>query len=521
MVTVQHRPHGSSLRRRVGAGLVCGLITAAALGGVTARAGGGSPTVTAVAPTAGQVSGGDTVVITGTNFVSGATVAFGNADATGVDWVDSTRMTAVTPPGSGTVNVTVTNPGDSTGVLASAYTYYPFAPEGVGQPVALLTPGGGQELVFWQGPLGEDHLHEAWYTFAPTLYSGYDTQWAGPQDLTTMLGIGSSGYLASAPTVTFTPDGGQQLAFWQGINGDLWEAWYTLATHTWNAQDLSAVRSLQGAGAVASTPTITFTPGGGQQLVFWRGSNDDIWEAWYTVATNTWSSADLNATWLGGTGAGTVASQLTVLLTPGGGQQLAFWKGTNGHVWEAWYTVATATWNVQDLTAARFPTATNTEFQPDVLLTAGAGQQLIFYAGASTGDLWEAWYTVATNTWNAQDLSTTRLGGFGAVGSIPVVAFTPDGNQVVYWQGLSNQHLDEAWFSLSSSTWTGEDLTVSDSLPAGALLGGPPSLVVRANGEQDIFWEGQLAALPPEADLWELAVVDEQPYVYDWSTGGG
>jgi hypothetical protein len=85
---------------------------------------GPAPTVTAVAPASGPWPGGTAVTITGTNFVSGATVTFGGTAATGVNVVDATSITATTPAhAGGTVDVTVTNPDTGSGTLSSGYTY--------------------------------------------------------------------------------------------------------------------------------------------------------------------------------------------------------------------------------------------------------------------------------------------------------------------------------------------------------------------------------------------------------------
>lgn len=83
-----------------------------------------SPTVIAVNPNTGSTSGGTSVTITGTNFASGATVAFGANAATNVIVVNSTSITAITPAGgAGPVTVTVTNPGSLSGSLTNGFTY--------------------------------------------------------------------------------------------------------------------------------------------------------------------------------------------------------------------------------------------------------------------------------------------------------------------------------------------------------------------------------------------------------------
>jgi type II secretory pathway pseudopilin PulG len=84
------------------------------------------PTVTGLSPTGqGRTGAGTTVTITGTGFVSGATVSFGTNAATGVTVNSSTLITAVSPAGStGVINVTVTTPGGTSATSsADQFTY--------------------------------------------------------------------------------------------------------------------------------------------------------------------------------------------------------------------------------------------------------------------------------------------------------------------------------------------------------------------------------------------------------------
>src|SRR4029077_20107413 len=55
-----------------------------------------APTVTSVSPNTGPATGGTSVTITGTNFVSGATVTLGGTPATSVVVASSTQITATT-----------------------------------------------------------------------------------------------------------------------------------------------------------------------------------------------------------------------------------------------------------------------------------------------------------------------------------------------------------------------------------------------------------------------------------------
>lgn len=80
--------------------------------------------VTGISPASGPTSGGTAVIITGTDFQAGATVAFGSALSTAVAVLSPVQINAMLPPGTtGTVDVTVTNPDGRSASLSSAFTY--------------------------------------------------------------------------------------------------------------------------------------------------------------------------------------------------------------------------------------------------------------------------------------------------------------------------------------------------------------------------------------------------------------
>lgn len=78
-------------------------------------------------PEAGPESGGTTVTITGEGFGSGTpSVTFGGVPATSIQLQSSTRITVVTPAGTGAADVRVTPAqGSGTGVLSAGYRYVP------------------------------------------------------------------------------------------------------------------------------------------------------------------------------------------------------------------------------------------------------------------------------------------------------------------------------------------------------------------------------------------------------------
>jgi hypothetical protein len=118
------------------------------------------PTVVSVSPNNGPTTGNKAVTITGTNFQSGATVTFGTGGSavagTSVVVVNATTITAVAPAhATGAVRVTVTNTGNVSGFLDSAYFY---APAPVPASFYTLTPCRILDTRNAAGPLGGPSL---------------------------------------------------------------------------------------------------------------------------------------------------------------------------------------------------------------------------------------------------------------------------------------------------------------------------------------------------------------------------
>lgn len=86
-------------------------------------------TVTGVNPSTGPSSGGTMVTITGTNFANATAVNFGAIPAISFTINNSNQITAVSPAGSGIVDVTVTTPiGTSVTSPADQFTYLGSSP---------------------------------------------------------------------------------------------------------------------------------------------------------------------------------------------------------------------------------------------------------------------------------------------------------------------------------------------------------------------------------------------------------
>ena len=82
------------------------------------------PTITSVAPYIGSTAGGQSVTITGTNFIGVSAVAFGGVPTTTFTVDSATRITAIAPARTaGPAEVTVTTVGNSSVTRANGFTY--------------------------------------------------------------------------------------------------------------------------------------------------------------------------------------------------------------------------------------------------------------------------------------------------------------------------------------------------------------------------------------------------------------
>lgn len=109
-------------------------ITVTTAGGTVTEAGGWEyqtplpPTVTGIHPVSGPEAGGDSIQMVGSGMNESATFTFGGVPGT-VDslYADASGAYIINPPGTGVVDVTVTN-ADGTGTLPGAFTYEAAAP---------------------------------------------------------------------------------------------------------------------------------------------------------------------------------------------------------------------------------------------------------------------------------------------------------------------------------------------------------------------------------------------------------
>src|SRR5262249_5379986 len=103
------------------------------------------PVVSGISRTTG--ARGDTITVSGSGFTGVTGVGFGATGASSLSPDTDTQLTAVVPPGSGTVDVTVTTPGGTSATSpADQFTYAAAPPPPVVSGIAPTTGAPGDTI---------------------------------------------------------------------------------------------------------------------------------------------------------------------------------------------------------------------------------------------------------------------------------------------------------------------------------------------------------------------------------------
>jgi hypothetical protein len=242
------------------------------------------PTVTAVAPNTGPSAGGTSVTITGTNFTGGApmvtvprppmppptspspnpvSVNFGTVPAASFTISSATSISAVSPAGSGTVDVTVSNPAGTSATSAADHFIY--------DPPSHDFNADGKSDIVWRDAAGDVEL---W------LMNGRR-----------ILQRGSLGNVPPAWLLIGQRDfagGGKAGLLWQDVDGNL-SLW------SMNGLQVAAKTSL---GSVPLRWTLAGTGdlnGDGTGDLLWRDSATGAVSAWLMQGAQVAAQVDLGA----------------------------------------------------------------------------------------------------------------------------------------------------------------------------------------------------------------------------------
>jgi hypothetical protein len=124
------------------------------------------PMVTGVAPSAGPGAGGTQVAISGTNLAAATAVKFGSSSAS-ITSDSDTQIIALSPPGTGTVDVTVTTAGGASAAVAGDQFTYLQTPTAASPSGAIVT---ARPTFAWNPVAGADH-YDVWVDDTTSLQS--------------------------------------------------------------------------------------------------------------------------------------------------------------------------------------------------------------------------------------------------------------------------------------------------------------------------------------------------------------
>jgi IPT/TIG domain len=142
----------NGLRREgIGRAGVVAVLAAGALAASPALAAASAPTVSSLSPKIGRTSGNTAVQISGSGFTGATAVDFGSTPAKSFKVESSVRITAISPPGTGIVAVTVTTgEGTNEGTAKAQFQY--LEPPEFGTCVRLGFGGGSFTAAGCQTP---------------------------------------------------------------------------------------------------------------------------------------------------------------------------------------------------------------------------------------------------------------------------------------------------------------------------------------------------------------------------------
>ncbi|HTW97444.1 MAG TPA: hypothetical protein VMD59_01640 [Acidimicrobiales bacterium] len=297
---------------------------------------------------------------------------------------------------------------------------------------------------------------------------------------------------------------GNDFVFWRGLDANLWMAIYSASTGSWSSGPTPA----PGVWPLDSEPSAAVASVSGSEYVyvFFENNGTNLAYSYAKVTPGSGSSSTSVGAWspvIGVSGMGPLGSPPAVAYAPVGGQKGfdVFWEGTDGNLWSTDLSGAGGTLGI-----ASGPTKLG--FGPlGSAPSAGAdagGNVFVFWQGSGNNThVWEGWYSASNSTWSGPiDLGRWT----GNTGSPPTVAIGAYGREYLFWQGLDGNLYDAYW----NGYWTG--WTYLGDGP----LNSAPSAVVTSGitgytpaSSYIIVWKGT------DLNLWYVA------YNYETSTWSG
>jgi hypothetical protein len=452
------------------------------------------PTVTGLQPSTGPSAGGSSVTISGTNFAGATAVEFGAANARSFKVESGTTIRAVSPAGTGAVDVTVTTPAGTSAAGAGDQYFYTLGPK--------LTPSdeSGRGFFGVSVALSADGktalvgaLRDGGGKGAAWVFTRSGTTWTQGAKLTPSDESGEGEFGSS---VALSSDGNTALIGGPGDGGRDGAAWvFKRSGTTWTQQGAKLTPSDESGASVFGFSVALSSDGdtaliGGPSNVVRCGFVVCIrGAAWvFTRSGTTWTQQGAKLTPNDASGEGSFG--LSVALSPQGdtalvggpddGRVPCFESGglreicLRGAAWV--FKRSGTTWSQQGAKLTPSDESGSTLFGWSVALSSHGDTALVGGPGDGAVPCFPckgaAWvFTRSGTTWAQQGakLTPSDESGFGVFGQS--VALSSQGDTALVGGPHDRSNNGGAWiFTRSGTTWTqgGAKLTPSDESEEGA-----------------------------------------------------
>lgn len=258
-----------------------------------------APTVSSVSPASGPTSGGTTVTITGTNFSSATAVTFGANPALSYTVNSASQITATSPSGAGTIDIRITTAGGTSATSAADRFTYLAAPTVTNVSPNSGSINGGQAVTI----TGTNLTGTTSVTFggtaatAVTVVSATTVTATTPAHAAGLVNValttgGGTGTLAGGYTYLSPPNMTVNDVTLAEGNAGTTAATFTVSLSAASSDTITVNyatadgTALAGSDYVATSGTLTFTPGQTSKTVNVQVNGDTVYEAVEQFALN-------------------------------------------------------------------------------------------------------------------------------------------------------------------------------------------------------------------------------------------
>lgn len=303
------------------------------------------------------------------------------------------------------------------------------------------------EHVFVEMP--NQHVYQLYYT------SG---SWLGAEDLTA--GTGNTLAAAGTSLTAFSDSPGEHLAY-LGTNQHIYQLFYSFATRTWGNGDLTAITGNVPAASGSSLTSFSDSLG---EHIFFVGTNQHVYQLYYSFNTRSWLGVeDLTA----GTGNTLAASGSSLTSFSDSLGEHAAYEGTNQHIYQLFYSFGTRTWGNEDLTVTTgapiaSPGSGLTSFWDPAGTYIGPGGEHVFYESGGAAYL----LLYKSSSWSYRNISYATNGypGLSPLASLRgVESNPPDEEELVFW---SSTGLGFLLYLPSPNSWIFQSLFAYGTPPS-------------------------------------------------------